>query len=365
MNNSVDVSVVVPVYNTDKYLKEAIDSIIGQSLKNIEIILIDDGSTDNSGVICDEYAKLDNRIKVFHQKNSGASKARNIGLKIAQGRYIIFLDSDDIFSLNLLENMYNRAISTEADVTICRENLFSANELPYKLKWDYNDTLIPKEKTFSAQLYNKYILNFCVLWPWDKLYKREFLLENNILFPTNRQIQGSEDLAFVAITLVLAKNITFLNEYLINHRLYNLSLGTRRDKGASTLAIDELYCLLNKYNKYKMVEQSFKNLVLNYLNWSYLDRKSQKIDIKQLVIKTFTKYKIFEQDESYYYDSNLYNYSKNYFTKKHYFSIFSITSDAKHKIITILGIRIKFKKRSNIKNSPNASDCRERERERE
>ena len=347
MNNCIDISVVVPVYNTDKYLKEALDGIIKQSFTNIEIILINDGSTDNSGQICEEYQKLDSRIKVFHQKNLGASIARNRGLDMAQGKYIIFLDSDDIFSPDLLEKLYNRAISTDADVTICRENYFSQNEPPINGKWGFNDTLIPKETIFSVQSYNKYILNFCILWPWDKLYKTQYLKEQKIYFPKIRKVQGSEDLPFVSMSLVLAQTITLLNEYLINHRLHPTSLGTLRSKYAAILAIDILYSLLCKTNKYELVERSFKNLILTHLNWSYTDRKDKNIDTKSLVIKTFAKYKIFERDESYYYDSDLYNYSKNYFVKRNLLqNLFHIVNTPTHKEIHILGIKIKLKKRN-------------------
>ena len=89
------VSIVVPIYNVEKYLKKCIDSIINQTYKNIEIILVDDGSTDNCGKICDEYTKTDNRIVVIHKKNGGLSDARNAGLDIAKGKYIAFVDSDD------------------------------------------------------------------------------------------------------------------------------------------------------------------------------------------------------------------------------------------------------------------------------
>ena len=100
------ISVIMPIYNIEKYLKRALKCLINQTYSNLEIILIDDGSTDKSGKICDEYAKKDNRIKVIHQKNAGVAVSRNVGIKHATGMYIGFVDSDDIFSLDMYNILY-------------------------------------------------------------------------------------------------------------------------------------------------------------------------------------------------------------------------------------------------------------------
>ncbi|MCQ2958500.1 MAG: glycosyltransferase, partial [Candidatus Gastranaerophilales bacterium] len=115
-----EVSVIMPVYNTEKYLRECLDSIINQTLKDIEIICVDDGSKDDSGKILDEYAQKDNRIKVIHNKNQGAAPSRNQGISIAQGKYLSILDSDDIFDTNMLELLFNKAEQNDADITICK-----------------------------------------------------------------------------------------------------------------------------------------------------------------------------------------------------------------------------------------------------
>ena len=99
------ISIIVPVYNVEKYLKKCIDSILNQTYSNIEILLIDDGSTDNSGIICDNFKKRDSRIKVVHKKNSGVSSTRNYGLDLATGKYISFVDSDDFVECDFIENL--------------------------------------------------------------------------------------------------------------------------------------------------------------------------------------------------------------------------------------------------------------------
>ncbi|MGN1326481.1 MAG: glycosyltransferase family 2 protein, partial [Clostridia bacterium] len=112
------ITVIMPVYNVEKYLEEAIDSVIYQTYQNLEIILIDDGSTDNSGNICDEYAKKDSHIKVIHQENKGLSGARNTGLDIATGEYIMFIDSDDIFPKDACEKMLKFMEEKDADYIV-------------------------------------------------------------------------------------------------------------------------------------------------------------------------------------------------------------------------------------------------------
>lgn len=115
-SNSLKISIIVPVYNVQEYLEECINSLLGQTLKEIEIILVDDGSTDNSGKICDEYASKNKKVKVFHQKNGGQSRARNEGIKYAQGEYIMFVDSDDYIVSNACEVLYTYALKNNVDI---------------------------------------------------------------------------------------------------------------------------------------------------------------------------------------------------------------------------------------------------------
>lgn len=121
------ITVIVPVYNVEKYLRRCLDSIIGQTYQNLEILCIDDGSIDNSGEICEQYAARDARIKVIHQENQGLSTARNRGLDTATGEYIAFVDSDDYIAADVLEQLYQSAVSSDATCVICGYNCVDSN----------------------------------------------------------------------------------------------------------------------------------------------------------------------------------------------------------------------------------------------
>ena len=121
------ISVIVPVYNVEKYLRACLESIVNQTYRDLEIILVDDGSTDSSGIICGEYAEKDARVKVIHKENGGASSARNAGLNIAQGEYITFVDSDDTIELDMIDCLLSSV--READVVICKARIVREGEI--------------------------------------------------------------------------------------------------------------------------------------------------------------------------------------------------------------------------------------------
>lgn len=350
------ISVIVPIYNVDKYLESCIRSIINQTYYNLEIILVDDGSTDNSGKIIDEYAQKDSRIKVIHQKNKGVSNARNNGLAIANGDYIIFLDSDDIFDLTMLEKLLNKATQCNTDITICREYSFTNDENSVnKILWTMDDKLIPQEEVFSIQNYKDKLLNFCILWPWDKLYKKSFLDSIAIKYCEDRKIQASEDLVFVGETIARASSICILNEYLIKHRYHSKSLESTRKIQTPYLALKKFKDILINNHLYDDLECTFLNLAIHILNWHTSTIKKNKFII-YFYMKFFwlKNLPILKYSIDYYFNQSDYlNFSRKYSKSIFFFlisKIFSIKnlSDRKHKIITILGIKLKFKRRKNV-----------------
>lgn len=193
------ISIIVPVYNTEKYLHRCLNSIINQSYENLEVILVDDGSTDSSPAICDEFAEKDSRIKVIHKVNEGVSIARNTGISVATGEYLSFVDSDDFIDKAMLERLMNNAVKNDADISICgfNETTKDSCECVY----------IDDECVFDSQraLEHLYIdMDFCFVTLWGKIYKRH--LFDDIIIPT--AICGEDNYVLYKIFLK-AKTIVY------------------------------------------------------------------------------------------------------------------------------------------------------------
>ena len=198
------ISVIVPVYNVEKYIRACLDSIINQTYRDLEIILVDDGSTDNSGVICDEYAQKDTRIQVIHKENGGQSVARNIGLQKAKGEFIGFVDSDDSIELDMFESLFS-AIQ-DVDIAICGYNLVTGDKR-------IESGLLGQNKTLNqAELWKEIFgnLNNAV---WNKLFRRELL--SGICF--DAKFAHGEDLIFNILYLKSAKTGKYINRCLYNY----------------------------------------------------------------------------------------------------------------------------------------------------
>jgi glycosyltransferase involved in cell wall biosynthesis len=195
------ISVIVPIYNVEAFLTQCVDSLIKQNYKNIEIILVDDGSTDNSSQICDEYAKNDNRIISIHKENGGLSSARNAGLDIAKGKYIAFVDSDDFVSADYLESMYNNLKKYNKDISICGSSHYYDKGVIKKIA--LQDVVLNLNKE-EAHKY-AYIIGYYDVGMWNKLFKYE--LFNNIRFPLKKK---SEDI-FILYKLIDKSNGIYYN----------------------------------------------------------------------------------------------------------------------------------------------------------
>lgn len=167
------ISVIVPIYKVEKYLCKCVDSIINQTYKNLEIILVDDGSPDNCGAICDDYAKKDSRITVVHKENGGLSDARNAGMKIATGEYVSFIDSDDYISEDFIETLYNISVNENSDIVECNlyrfreQDIIEVSESPLK-----NETFETEKALAMLIQENEFHQHV-----WNKLYKSDIALK--------------------------------------------------------------------------------------------------------------------------------------------------------------------------------------------
>lgn len=216
----VKISVIVPVYNTEKYLNRCVDSILAQTFTDFELILVDDGSTDGSGKMCDDYAGKDNRVKVFHKQNGGVASAKNLGIDNAIGEYINFIDSDDFVDENYLEVMYNA--NEECDMVIAGVKYISSDNLKEYAKLDYkSDYRIIKAdyKQYIYDLLDKRALNYHVA----KLYRRKRIYENKIYF-TDFNKTGADDTVFNFDLLACSDIIKVINNCVYNYVNYRNSV---------------------------------------------------------------------------------------------------------------------------------------------
>lgn len=215
------ISIIIPVYNVERYLNECLDSVCAQSFKDLEIICVNDGSTDNSLEILNDYGDNDNRIKIITQENNGLGHARNTGLRYATGEYVLFIDSDDLLTSNCLDELYVNAVSNDSDLVIFnffRFNEYANSQTPSGLfldnmfgDVDYNNF------TFTYNDIKQHVMDeyFAV---WFKLYKKEFLDKFNISF---QEGIAYEDVLFQIKCFLYADRMSFLPEFIYNYRTSN------------------------------------------------------------------------------------------------------------------------------------------------
>ena len=267
------VSIIIPIYNSEKYLRECIESIKSQTYRNIEILCVDNGSTDQSLNILKECEKTDNRVKVLKINQKGVSKARNIGITNANGKYIMFVDSDDIIEKNTVEKLMNITISQDSDMVICTNNLINARgkerKLNFSIEYSNKDNLVQKEKEKTFEYMYKKGIGIQI---WNRIVKRKILIENNISF--NENMTYDEDMFFSWECVINSSVINIINEQLYKYRL---------TKNSAIMKYHD-----NLYEKY---EEAFTNirkqLEIKDYNEKYIDEIINKIydeKVKNLII---------------------------------------------------------------------------------
>lgn len=255
---SSKISVIVPIYNVEPYLKKAIDSILNQSFKDFELILVNDGSTDGSKAICEAYVNVDDRVKLINQENQGAHTARNNALKVAEGTYVCFFDSDDYVDMDMLEVLYDLALTYNSDLVISgfkintyyNDDEYTVREyIPYtengEMIQHYDDI-----KQFRKDAYHNFDRNMFYP-PWNKLYKLSYLKDNDIEFPVTYR----DDFPFVLNVIKDISSVTITrNSY------YNF---IRKRSDSET----------QKYvaNFYEKREEEHKSMLDLYKYWDLID----------------------------------------------------------------------------------------------
>ena len=299
------VSIIVPVYNVEKYIKKCIDSIINQTYQNLEIILVDDGSPDKCGEICEEYSKKDNRIKVIHKENGGLSDARNAGLEKATGEYIAFIDSDDYIDKNYISTLYNMCITNKAEIAQCSFKRVTDNQIANEKDVEnkiVNMSGIEAIKNIFKENYIEYTV------AWNKLYKKS--LFDNIKYPKGKL---HEDEATTYKLFYEAKIVSVTNEklyyyYIRQNSITNTKFSLRRldyieeleeqlkffnDRNEEDIYLEVYYryarSLLLFYFKCKTIENSeqIQNELYSKFKESVKYLKKQKVSIKRKIILQF------------------------------------------------------------------------------
>lgn len=306
----VKVSVILPVYNVENFLEKTLSSLLEQTLKEIEIICVDDCSTDNSLAILKTYQNKDNRIKIIENKeNKGAGAARNKGMEIAQGQYLSFLDADDYFDKDMLKLAYNRAEEKKADICIYEANLVDnrTGEIK-KCSFSVKEDQLPKDEVFSRYKIKNNIFKCIMGWAWDKLYKRSFVLNQGLHFQEQRT---TNDMYFVYASLLKAGRITILKKPLYyQRRNVSTSLSNTRELSWECFyhALIKVKNELENMGIYAEYRQDFVNYALHSCLWNFnsFNEPTAKMLFDRLRTEWFDNLDITGNDSTYFSDKKEY-----------------------------------------------------------
>ena len=275
------ISIIVPVYNVEQYITRCIESIISQTYRNIEILLVDDGSTDNSGNICDKYQKKDSRITIFHKTNGGLSDARNYGIKHASGQYLCFVDSDDYISKHMVEILYNNLIKYSADISACGFLTVHDGTCGEK-KSAAQRKIYTKEEALKELLKDSSFSNYA----WNKMYKRT--LFNGVEYPIRKKM---EDLGTTYKLILNANKLVYDSSKLYYYYQREDSILHKPDK--------QLYC-----DKFDLVCKRYFDLKIEYPDmidndvatltdvlscYAYIEKSNDRLENIKKIKETMTK----------------------------------------------------------------------------
>lgn len=266
-----DFSIIVPVYNIScKYLSKCLESLKNQTHYNIEIIIVNDGSTNGCDIICDKYSQLDSRFKVIHQENKGVSFARNLGIKKALASWIIFVDPDDWVDINMCEELYKHLNKKHLDILLFtyvseyKEKSFPrfyGNKTEFIFSKEEHENL-QKSIMRNYKGYNPLMIGSV----WGKVFNREFLIKNNIMF--NIKLRKSQDLVFCLYAIEHASKIGYLNRAYYHYRIHESSITHKFNKDIFKYInslINEVEIFIKKFNKGITYIQSYYNMVVSFL----------------------------------------------------------------------------------------------------
>lgn len=307
----VDVSIVVAIYNAEDYIDKCLDMLTAQTLTNIEIICVNDGSTDSSLERLLSYSDKERRMKVISQDNAGAGAARNRGMKEAIGKYIVFLDCDDFFEPDMLRCAFDKAEKESSDIVIYKSDQYNMNSGQYTYEqWAMIEWALPPYEPFTYRQISTNIFRAFVGWAWDKLYLREFVVKNNLKFQEQRT---TNDALFVFSALVLADRISTVKKVLIHRRVdTTASLSKTREKSWDNFykMLLSLREFLREHGRWQELCKDYVNYALHFSLWNYNTlAEPTKTKLRHaLVTEWFDELGVTEKPKEYFYDE--YEYSQ-------------------------------------------------------
>lgn len=289
----IKLSIIIPCYGVEKYLDRCMKTIVNQTIKDIEIILVDDGSPDKVPQLCDEWAKKDSRIRVIHKQNGGLGFARNSGLDVATGEYVAFVDSDDYVDSSMYETLWNEARASNADVVFCgfkteqRNGIWKdSNEVSSRTEWKNEDVRNFMLDMIACAPYVKEERRF-QMSVWHSIYRRSIIEDNNIRFHSEREVV-SEDIPFQVDFLTKAKKVVYLPQTFYFYCLNGTSLtATFRPEKYERFKVLR-YCLLKKVGKTDgaslRVNRLFVGYVRSFLSNLLLSKGVEKLHVIDNVV---------------------------------------------------------------------------------
>lgn len=259
---NIKISVIMPIYNASDYLKPAIDGVLNQTLTDIELICVDDGSTDDSLSILKQYQQEDERVRIVTENNAGPSSARNKGFARARGKYVIFLDADDFYDYTLLEKLYNLAEEQSLDITVCKFDIYNNRKAKFEdnIRSDHGE-IFDESSVVSKNDYPDVILSCTTGYVWNKLFRREFIAEKELVFDVDLRV--FEDTHFIVTALSLADRVGKCSERLIHHRVYTNQPRNKLFKkyySQVPVVYSKIKEFLRSHGMYTPLSQSFLNL---------------------------------------------------------------------------------------------------------
>lgn len=273
------VSVIIPVYNAEEHLSEAVDSVLNQDFKDLEVICVDDGSTDKSSSILHKYQQDDPRLKIFPQQNSGGSAARNTGLAHAEGDYIMFLDSDDVYADGVIGDAYNCAQDNNVDIVFYNFARFVGKPSRFAIK----NRRAPKENInyFTKQTYADRFFNDFAIITWNKLIRRSVISENSLVFDV--QLSHNHDVDFSIRLMLAANNYAWLDRVGYFYRSNDTGLtATRRSDPTNVLKIlihlDKMVA-----SKYAIVKPSYDKYVADMIAGTAIKYENEELKMRELL----------------------------------------------------------------------------------